>query len=489
MLNALLLRLEEDRIAVALVAATAICVCAASGLLHGMPFPRYHDDYGYLLDADTFLHGRLSNPTHPLWPHFETMMVLHTPRYISKYPVGQGALFAIGRLLGHPIAGEWIATVLACAAIWWALRVWTTPALALIGGIAVAVHPTMLGWVESFHGGQLAALGGALMLGAAGRLRIAPSWQMSAVVGAGADVLTISRPYEGLIFCVGIGLLLLRREILRVAWAGALVLVLGLGFNAVRDDKITGNPLLLPYSLYEQRYDPVPNFVWETARPVPHYGNIEMEDIYVNWYLAYYNRVHASGGMARHFANTVRDIFNALVGPGNIRGTRWIYLLLLVGLVPAILQDPQTRAIAGVVAVFAFAPFSLVWWMQDHYLSVGTAAAACLVMLAIRRLPPLLAAALLIVFFANAGLMWIAASTPDASYETKRRRIAETVLAKGGKHLIVVAPEVREMVFNGADLDGAPVVWARDLGDNAALLAYYRDRTIWRLSRVGLRRY
>src|SRR5436190_3753581 len=287
MLNALLLRLEDDRIAVAIVAATAICVCAASGLLHGMPFPRYHDDYGYLLDADTFLRGRLSNPTHPLWPHFETMMVLHTPRYISKYPVGQGVLFAIGKLFGHPIVGEWMATVLACAAIWWALRVWTTARLALIGGIAVAIHPTMLGWVDSFHGGQLAALGGALMLAAAGRLRIAPTWQMSAVVGAGADILTISRPYEGLIFCIGIGLLLLPRDVLRVAWAGGLVLAAGLGFNAFRDYRITDNPLLLPYSLYEQRYDPVPNFIWETTRPLPHYRNVEMEDIYVNWYLAY----------------------------------------------------------------------------------------------------------------------------------------------------------------------------------------------------------
>jgi hypothetical protein len=154
-------------------------------------------------------------------------------------------------------------------------------------------------------------------------------------------------------------------------------------------------------------------------------------------------------------------------------------------------QDPQTRATAGLVAVFAFAPFSLIWWMQDHYLSAGTAAAVCLVMLALRRLKPLLAAIVLIVFFANAGLMWIAASTPDASYETKRQRIAQTVLAKGGKHLIVVTPDVREMVFNGADLDGAPVLWARELdpASNAKLIAYYRDRTIWRLTPVGLRRY
>jgi hypothetical protein len=36
-------------------------------------------------------------------------------------------------------------------------------------------------------------------------------------------------------------------------------------------------------------------------------------------------------------------------------------------------------------------------------------------------------------------------------------------------------------VYNSADIDAAPIVWARDMGDqaNRELLDYYRDRKVW----------
>ena len=55
-----------------------------------------------------------------------------------------------------------------------------------------------------------------------------------------------------------------------------------------------------------------------------------------------------------------------------------------------------------------------------------------------------------------------------------------------GKHLVLVRYGVwhdpgDEWVYNGADLDGSKVVWARELdsGSNAKLLAYFGDRQAW----------
>ncbi len=75
--------------------------------------------------------------------------------------------------------------------------------------------------------------------------------------------------------------------------------------------------------------------------------------------------------------------------------------------------------------------------------------------------------------------------------EAKRIEIAHSLIAQGGRHLIVVAPDVFDAVYNGANLDRAPIVWARDLGAaaDAQLLRYYRDRKVWRLERTGLKAY
>ena len=69
-----------DAVALTLIVVTSVALSAGGAAIHGMPLPEYHDDFANLLDAGTLLQGRFSNPTHPLWPHFETMHVLQVPR-------------------------------------------------------------------------------------------------------------------------------------------------------------------------------------------------------------------------------------------------------------------------------------------------------------------------------------------------------------------------------------------------------------------------
>src|SRR6185295_14534953 len=177
------------------------------------------------------------------------------PTYASMYYPGQGLLLAVGqRFFGHPFWGVWLSMGLMGAAICWMLQGWLPGKWALVGGFLCIIRlATFSYWANSYFGGALPAIGGALALGALPRLQRRPRAGLALALALGLAILANTRPFEGIFFALPIAAVLAvwmfgkKRPPLRVAVWRIVVpagLLLGLTICAMGYYfwRVTGSP-------------------------------------------------------------------------------------------------------------------------------------------------------------------------------------------------------------------------------------------------------
>jgi len=496
---------QRRTLSVFLVGLLSFLWSATFSLLIRTPRPMVHDEFSYLLAADTFAHGRLTNPTHPLWVHFESMHIIHRPTYASKYPPGQGLALAAGQVLtGYPIVGAWLSTALACSALCWMLMAWMPPRWALMGGSLAVVHPIIFEWGQTYWGGSVAMLGGALLLGAARRIVEKPKPIDGVRLGLGMVVLANSRPFEGLVLS-GLVLLTLCAWMmgsLSLRWRGLLtkiimplliVLMVGAGLMVFYNLRVTGSALRMPYSVHEATYGVVPLFLWQEARPLPKYRHNEIEKFH--------------GMMLEDFVR----IKSRMIPELSIRILTYVILLIHVWFLgcfillftfPMLVGNKLMCAVVVGWVAFGLALLT-VSWHQPHYFAPAFGLIFIwevqgLRLLRIcrwrgRRTGRLITRAFLVLCVACLLLAGMSLSRADQepqlrSQISQRAAVLSHLASEAGYHLVVVRygrehnPHA-EWVYNDADIDRAKVVWAREMGParDRELLNYFNDRKIWLL--------
>src|SRR6266436_5916467 len=255
-----------------------------------VPVPGIHDEFSYLLVADTFAHGRVANLPHPMWMSFESFHVNWFPTYSSKYPPGQGTVLAVGQLLGHPWIGVLLSAAAMCAAILWMLQAWLPARWALLGGVLVLLRFGLFSyWMNSYWGGAVAATGGALVIGALPRIYEHRRPRDAVVFGLGSGILATSRPFEGCIFCIPLMAALvwwaLRRETperasytKRVLSPIAAILVCIVGFVGYYNWRVTRSPAVFPHFIEQRMYFTTAVFLWQHEKQPRTYANPQFDD-------------------------------------------------------------------------------------------------------------------------------------------------------------------------------------------------------------------
>jgi hypothetical protein len=513
-------RLARRRaLSVLLVGLLALAVRAA--LLPNLPVPQpgFHDDFAYLLAADTFAHGRLANPTHPMWIHFESIHINQKPTYMPMYYAAPGLVMALGQVVaGNPWIGVWLSAAAMCAAISWMLQGWLPPGWALLGGLlAVMRLATYTYWVNSYCGGALAAIGGALVLGALPRIKRRARLQEALLLGLGLALLANTRPYESLFFGIPIGVAALvwmlgkkrpswQQLLPRIVLPLALLLGLTVAGTGYFFWRVTGSPFRVPYQVNLDAYIAVPYFPWQPLNLKHVYHHAVIEKFYLHeWQMYDYFR-----DRRRPFevlAEKVSDFYRFFLGPVLALP----FVVLLAFSPRQFLRQAITGKTGFLVAVCGatFLGLALPIYFLPQYAAPITGAIYALVLQAMRRLrlwrwrgkPAGLRmvratpAICVFLFLLRAVAPQLHIPTPVEWHHTwdsehyenlDRARALAQLKGLAGDQLVFVRYNQyhnsdNEWVYNRADIDGAKVVWARDMDEsqNAELIRYYPHRRVW----------
>lgn len=244
--------------------------------LYQLP-PAYHDEFSYLLQAETFRAGRLSWPPQNIaGDAFHQIHVLNRPRTASRYFPWTGIWILPFLLAGLPIAGHWLAGALACMLFHRVLRRVVSQWAANLGGLLLALSPGLALFSNLLLAHHPTLLALAVFLWAILKVIDKGRWPLAMVAGAALTCAMLGRPMTAAGFALPFGLVLLkhltlptspqqRRAAVTASLCMALPLLAGFTVLAVMNEDITGNWRVSAYQYYTDTWTPRHRFGFDNA--------------------------------------------------------------------------------------------------------------------------------------------------------------------------------------------------------------------------------
>jgi hypothetical protein len=494
---------RRKALSVFLVGLSLFVIRGVGALLTGVPLPHYHDEFSYLLAADTFAHGRLTNPPHPMWVHFETFHVIWHPTCMSMYPPGQGLILALGEVMGNAWIGQLLASALMCGAICWMLQGWIPPRWALLGGMLAVARLGLLSYfTNGYWSACLPAVGGALILGALPRIQHGARKRHAVVMAIGLFILANTRPYEGFLLSLGVAIALLawmlgkngpgvRASLARIVLPLVLTLAPLAAWTGYYYYRVTGSAFRMAYELNRETYAMGRYFIWQKPWPQKIYHHAKMQAQYERELREATENQTLRGFIRRSGVKLYYFWLDFLVPP----------LPFVLIALPCAARDRRLRVPWMIAGIFVIGLAVEVWFLP-HYFAPAAALLYLFLMECARHLRWFqwrdravglaLVRAVAVVYVGTVVLrigLAVGKVRPEKEWQhgdMGRAAIVKELDALPGQDVVLVKyaadfdPD-REWVYNGADIDGQKIVWARDMGAerNQELLDYYRGRKFW----------
>lgn len=243
----------------------------------GLP-PAYHDEYSYLFQAETFLHGRWWYPSFADAPDlFDQLHVLNEGKFASRYFPGTGAWIVPFLAWGNPWLGHQLAQAFASMLVFWIGRELANSGTGLLAGTLFSLSPGLILFSNLLLAHHPTLIGLLFFLWAFLNMLRSGSLLMALASGTGLSFAMICRPMTAAGFALPYGIVLViwwltgkQRSFAiqseatggtimsrsRFLIAIGLPLLFGFLIVFVQNAAITGHPLQSPYQQYTDIYTP-----------------------------------------------------------------------------------------------------------------------------------------------------------------------------------------------------------------------------------------